>query len=259
MSGFYDYGSFKIGGVEFPLDASTVNSLLQDGDPALFYLLDFCKWQLEKNLGNRWAAEAAGASPPLKKLNGDASAIVGTAIHYDPIPHLPTFQFDWPILAVFRVLSSQSRESLGLRTHDARQLGSSLHVLFMLPPLTMAQMTRLHPILSLAVRVLADRVFMGGDSAWQSGQKLRELMAVDVVEFDDAEYGSMRGQAQGEQRVEPRVNSFYPAVLMRFKISEARVASEAAEQNVPFTGANTSISVKDDEGEIVIAELEANP
>lgn len=251
-----EWGPFAFGKTQFPLTASTAKSLLEDADPAIFWLLDFLSAMLTKHLGARWTAEAAAA--PLTKLDGNPSVIVGSKISFDPLPWLPVFQADFPILAAFRVASEIDSTGGAPNTHDGQPLYSTAHVLFMLPPLTASQANKLLPILHAVQVVAKEKVFVGADPDWQSGALLTDKMGAVSVRLTGAEFGTLPGRAQGEQRRENDAKAFYPSAMLRFQIAENRLASTAPIANVPFTGADVGISVKDDEGEIVIAEVEVN-
>ena len=254
---FEEWGPFGFGGVQFPLTASTAKSLSEDLDPACFWLVDFLKAMLEKHLGARWTAEAAAAG--LTKLDGNPSVIVGSALTNDPFDQIPVFQYDFPILAGFHVFAANDAADSAPNTQDGKPLFSTLHVLFVLPPLDAAQAKKLVPILSGVVKVAKEKVFVAHDPDWQGGADLKEKMGVTDARFVQAEYGSLRGRAQGEQRRDHEAKSFYPTVMIRFQIAQSRLASTAEIANVPFEGADAAISVKDEAGEILIAEVEVNP
>ena len=251
-----EWGPFGFGKTQYPLTASTAKSLLEDADPAIFWLLDFLSAMLTKHMGARWTAESAAAG--LAKLDGNPSVLVGSKVSHDPLPWLPAFQYDFPILGAFRVAAVRKQEDVAPATHDGQPLYSTAHVLFMLPPLTADQANKLLPILHAVQVVAKEKVFVGADPDWQSGALLTEKMGVTSVMFADAEFGTLRGRAQGDQRRENDAKAFYPSAMLRFQIAENRLASTAPIANVPFTGADVGVSVKDSEGEIVIAEVEVN-
>ena len=107
-----DYGKFKVGNVIYPLTADTTNSLLQDSDPTLFYIIDFIRTVLQTYVGERWKSE-------IDKINSEKGGIpindgyvVATTYPYDPkrfyLQNKPVF----PILAIYEIDSETELKTL---------------------------------------------------------------------------------------------------------------------------------------------------
>jgi len=147
-----DYSNFRRGAAVFPLTASTVNSLLQDADPAVFFALDYLTFVLNQEIGTRLVAQAQLAGAPILQA-------VAQQTPQDPEPFLQSEQFSFPLLAVYRKSSA-----LHQLTASYRDDVSLWEVAYILPPLTAGQSEQILPILHAAKMALDDRAEVGRDS-----------------------------------------------------------------------------------------------
>lgn len=137
-----DYTSYKFGGVQTPLAASTTNELLQDADPSIFYMCDFLSAMLTYHLGARFAAEAAVSNIP------GFTGVLADTVPFDPAPFLVSNQFKFPLLAIYRIQDTETEHTRFWMRSDA-----DVAVMYILPPITAGDMRIIGPILN-AVRVV---------------------------------------------------------------------------------------------------------
>lgn len=171
-----DAASFVIGGVTYPLTASTTNSLLRDADPALFYALDFFASVLRTHLEARMIAEA-------NRLNLPLSGAVVYTNSIDPGKHPIDTRYRFPLLSVFR-----QKSKYGYRTINWAERTSKWGVTYLLPVLSTIQAEALNPILKAVGDVLADRIELGFDPAYNSGQKVWAAAGLDEISIDEDEW-----------------------------------------------------------------------
>ncbi len=152
------YASFRVGAVTQPLPsgAAAVQSLLQDADPAIFYLIEFFSFVINTYPGPRLltAAEASNLT--------NVTSAVALAIPYDPTPWLSQAQFGlFPLLTVFRVSGATGRKTAGWE-HDRGRF----ELTYSLPPLTAAQMETVGPILNAVAKALRAKTTQGFDPGY---------------------------------------------------------------------------------------------
>ena len=142
-----DYARFQTGGAVYPLTSATTNSLLQDADPSLFYVLDYYSYCLTNYFGARLLAEAAKV-PVIAPI----AAAVQYILPLDPVTFLQESQVQFPLLAIYRVKETYKWKSIGWN-EDVSQWKVS----YVLPPITAGQRERIQPILRAAAKVLQNR------------------------------------------------------------------------------------------------------
>lgn len=142
---------FSRSGVSFPLTSSTSNSLLQDADPALFYLLEYLSWIVTNDVGDRLEAEATVCGAPITNA-------VEYTLPYEPSHYLASQQVKFPLIAVWR-----DEEQFFDRTRTYRAANVTLHAVYVLPVLSAGQAEQLLPILSAIGKAWSDRVNQGSD------------------------------------------------------------------------------------------------
>lgn len=190
-----DYSTLKAGSVLAPLAVDTENSLLEDADPALFYLLDFFAWGITAYLGDRLVAAAAGANVK------DIETAIAQRYPYNPAPFLTETQFRFPLLAAYHRRSSTGRKTAGWE-HDRH----TFDVLYVLPTLDAAEAEAVLPILPRIATVLRGLATRGWDPNYQPpGGQLGDmpwaLAGVERIGLGDplrddvefAEFGSLPG------------------------------------------------------------------
>lgn len=153
------YGAFQIGTTPYPLTASTSNSLLQDADPPLYWLLDYFASELNTYAGSRWTNEIARAG-----LTSVIPNIVGMTFPNNPTPYLQDTGATFPILAVYRVEGNIKEKSISYV-----QVESNLEIMWILPPLTMGQMEIVGPFFNVVCQIMQDRSEYGADPNYLDG------------------------------------------------------------------------------------------
>jgi hypothetical protein len=192
---------FKTGGVTSPIGTGDGYSALRVLDPALYYLLDFCKGVLQLHLGNRWDEEvtAMGRSD----LDG---YIVADALPYDPVPYMAEDQFKLPLLAAYRKTETYSELTT---TWDHIQ--AKVDLLYVMPPFTAGQFERMAPFRTHVARTLVDRITQGSDQNYNSGQNVWTLAGVESINSVSCQYGSIPGID---------TNLDLPAIVFSLEINE---------------------------------------
>lgn len=211
--------TFKHGGATYPLPSALTNTLLQDADPSLYYVLDFYAAILNTYMGTRLVAEAADCGAPI-------TSAVAYKLPTDPADYLVEEQVQFPLLAVWRV-----REQLRDRTVTWRHDIAEWKVSYVLPPLSPGQRERIVPVLRSIGRILDNRTEIGYDPAYSSGAKIlgASYANLETIYVTDAVYGAWEA---GQQLV-------FPCVTLTLEVKE-RGASVAVAYD-PITGADSHL------------------
>jgi len=181
--GFPGYGSFGLGVSTFPLIATGANSLLQDADPVLYYLLDFAYNVLQLHAQARWAVEVAR---PTLNFAAPFPNVCASRVPYNPFPFLQDTGLNLPLLAAYWV----DGKSFEL-TRDYLRTESTIEIAYVLPPMTAAQTEILGPILHAVRAILTDRFETGFDPNYLDGYQLGALTQYDNLWVRDYKYGLM--------------------------------------------------------------------
>ena len=179
-----DYSSFKYGGATYPLVSPGSNSLLLDGDSALFYTLDYLQSVLTTYIGPRLVAEAA-KSPPITQI----TQVIGQLVPYDPAPFLVQLQEGFPILAVYRVRDTLFEDRTIAWPHRVGEWA----IQYILPVLNAGQMERIWPILKTVGDVIHNRIETMFDPSYQSGARPWALAGLESIKLVSAEFGRYEG------------------------------------------------------------------
>jgi hypothetical protein len=174
-------GAFRFGGTNYPLTASTANSLLRDADPALYWAIEFWKSVLNTHLSARLVAEAVLCEAPI-------TAAVKSTANYDPGPFLLEHaQLTPPVLAVYRVSDAYKE-----RTVTWDHVESTWEIAYVLPSFQhYGGFERIKPIQHSVGHVLRERTSMGWDPSFQSGAKIfgPSYANVETIDVMGARYG----------------------------------------------------------------------
>jgi hypothetical protein len=181
-----DNTTFKFGGTTYPVTSSTANTLLQDADPVVFYLLDFYAAMLATHVGTRLVAEAAAVGAPV-------ASVVAYKVPLDPGPFLLEEGFQFPLLCIYRRTSQ-----LNERTTQKRHVTTELVVEYILPPLTGGQAERIAPVLTAVERILDARTQQGYDPTYTPpgstlGANVRALCGLETIGFKSTRFGAYAG------------------------------------------------------------------
>lgn len=232
-----DYGRFKRGKREFPLDASSSESLLFDADPFLYYALDFFQAMIERHVGARLMAAAADV-PSIE-------APVSYAVPIDPMPFLAqSTHYAFPLLGVYRKSGRLEDRTVGWR-HDA----TTFEVVYILPPLDAGEAERVVPILTAIRDVLDDRARHGADPSYTprggaAGDPFWvDLAGIERVTFREAEWGVIP---------DGKGLPFY-ALRMRGEVCEREDTPATGFEN--FAGADLDVDMPDASGAVIASAL----
>jgi hypothetical protein len=223
--------SWTHGAVRFPLPTGTGNTLLQDADPTVFYLLDFFTWCFRQYLGARLLEAAAGA-----ELAGITDAVLGQG-SFDPYPHLQETQMPFPMLAVYRTTSDFVD-----RTVSKRQDTSTLILAYVLPPMAGSQLEQVGPILHAAKGLVNRKCVERQDDAYTppgaaKGDSVATLASLVDLDCVKADFGAWQA---------PK-DLYFPAIVCTLSAIEA--SAEDLSGLLPFEGANVGIDLRTAQGD----------
>src|SRR5579864_2773715 len=156
-----DYGVHKVANTTLPLVSPGTQSLLQDADPALFWMLDFWASILATYIGTRLVSAAGAMAAPLSPVITQA---VMQRYPWDPSDFLQDGQFQFPLLAAWRQQSDATQLTAACE-HDKSVFGGA----YILPPLNAGQMESLSPILSAAWKTIRKLTTQGFDPSYFPG------------------------------------------------------------------------------------------
>lgn len=230
------YSGFQVGNFVGPVTASTVNPLLRDADPAIYYTLDYLQTMIQTYLGARFDAEMTRVG--LTQHVGKAST---TALPYDPIPFLQSSGVQPPFLALYPQMDRPEE-----RTRHWYQLVETWTLLWVLPALDSAQFAQLYSLLRAAGKIIVDRVENTLDPVWNNGTPFAELGGIAEIQLDQLGYGSIEGLD---------TNLFFPALSATFTVKERRMTTPGLED---LEGTDVTVSLKDEDGDVDLVELEVS-
>ena len=245
-----DNAKIQRSAVVLPLVAGSSNSLLQDADPALFYLLDFLRSVLETYLGPRMAAACAAAN--LTQVSGQViSGAVAQAFPYDPGPWLLENHFDFPLLAVWR-----QKEVTSSRTTTWRHSVDTLGCSYILPPMSAEQAEQVLPILRAVGDVIDNRMWEARDPAYAPpGGNLDDPYS--DVPYANLEYGILKSVSYGTWS--GTGNLVFHAWLGSLEVAE-REHKAPGTFGSTFTGADVTLNEQADDGSVLpFAQLSTTP
>lgn len=204
-----DYGSFTYGAVKFPIPTDGTGpggpgaSFLRDGDPTIYYLLEFCKKMIEVYVGPRLISEAAIVG--FDVLHGP----VGETLPLNPEPFLLENQIRFPLLAAYR--QSSKFEWIG----RSKNIVDDMVLVYVLPPMTAGEAERLMPTLHAVALAIDNRVEQGFDPNYTpsaptgtTGEPFWTRANLTSVGLKTVQYGSFMSDE----------NIFFPAVTMTLEV-----------------------------------------
>jgi hypothetical protein len=229
--------AFQMGKAELPLGAAATGTLVRVTDPALYHLLEYLAWGLQRHIGARLAAEAVGVQA------GITAAVLGK-VWRDPAPLLTSEQVPTPLLAVYRK-SADVAEHTQVR---AREL-SKVEVLYALPPLTAGGLERLSPILVAAARVILNFARTPQHEAYTPpggtlGQDIGLLSGINYCQVTSYRFGDVAAFAKG---------LYLPAVLLSLDLSEVETLDRTDVD--ALAGTDTSLDIVDPDTATTMADV----
>jgi hypothetical protein len=156
MSTLVPYGAFQRGAVSFPLPlGSGGDTLLQDADPAIYFILDYFQFEVRNFIEDRLVQDAA-----LAELGGMQGILhgVGETCSFDPEPFLSQDQFSFPLLGVWRKTTQWRQETASYEGSK-----TEISVLYAFQPMTAGQMERLAPTLHALAEMFSHQTTQGWD------------------------------------------------------------------------------------------------
>ncbi len=210
-----EFGQFKYGGASYPLPTSTVDPLLKNADPSLYYVLDYFRSVLTKYMGDRLIAETL-LPPAITAIQSPIQAV----LPYDPTPFMQEQQMKFPLLAVYR-----KKDKFNWHTIAYHDDVSEWCVDYILPPLTSGQMERVAPILRTIGAILQNRIENMYDPFYQSGLLVWEAAGLEEIKLEEASYGNF-----------PAGNLFFPAWRGKLMVKETNSFDAADAGLGPLAG-----------------------
>jgi hypothetical protein len=243
------YSGFEIGGVVEPLSIVSSNSLLQDSDPALFYMLDFFAYVINTYPGPRLLQAASAANLPV------ASA-VAQKYPVSPQSEFQQNQFRFPLLCVAR-----KRTQSGRLTASWERDRNTFELTYALPPLDPGQAEAIMPILAAVARDLRHKTTQGFDPGYTppggtAGQSPWAVAGVQDIGFGDpyrdlveiVSYGYLEGAG----------NLFFPCIVMNGYFSERDMYNRTAAGAVKFAGGDITADLQASDGTVIAAVIQSS-
>jgi hypothetical protein len=219
---------FQVGGVKFPLTSTSGNDLIVDADPLIFHWLQFCKSVITTHLGNRFAQAATAAN--LTGADGNLiTSPVKQLVPYSPADYLQEVQFKFPLLSADRFNETYKEE-----TRQWYEISFQMQMLYMLPPLTAAQMYKLNSFRSNVTKVLLDRLELGWDPSYNNGELIFKTAGIEEIKFVKSDYLGLENPAN--------VKTFFPTVMMTFDVKERKNHIDGSFPDLTSINGSTEIS-----------------
>lgn len=232
--------AFAIGGSPATLPSATTNTLLRDADPAIFGLLDYLAWGLTRAIQSRLLAELAAL--PEHKLN--ITSAVMTRLSRDPAAIITSEQVRFPALAIWRTSAEHSE-----RTRARLGEASACSLLYVLPPMTAAQVEAIGPILrTVEVAAIAYMTTLQHPAytppGGTAGEDITTRLGVDFCFPRTTKFGAVESLSKG---------LLMPALALEFELSE--VSRIDTDQLNAFERGDTAFDVRDGATDTVVADV----
>jgi hypothetical protein len=212
---------FQISNVLYPLATGTGNSTLFDVDKCIFYLLDFIAGTLQANAGAKWT-EAVTYLRTLGLASAISTSFVSPSrVGYNPVPFLQSATFKFPLLAVYRLPGGKAYE----KTIDSFvRFEQDVEVLFILPPMSAAEMETLNPFLNAARDIIVQKNEHGYDPNWNNGEYIGPLAGYEKILATGFDF----------ENIPTQTNLVMPTLIVRLKMYEI---------NRPVNMANSGVDI----------------
>ncbi len=234
--------TWKHGGVTYPLEPSTANSLLRDADPAIYYAAALFESTINTYVGPRLLTQAAreGLTFP---------SAVGRVLHFEPSPFLLSGDMQFPLFCLYR--TEETWVELNAASHKSASVWEWAYVL---PPMTPREIEQLSAILYSVGVVVSTVANQSCDPDYENGKTLRELSGIQKMQATSVRYG-------GFEAVDGEMDKWWRAVTGKLLVMERDELAEGALQ--PYEGASINIdSVTHDgsvEEDVVELDIGASP
>jgi hypothetical protein len=177
-----DYATHAFGSVDYPLTEELDNSFLKDADPALYWILDYVAWAIDRHAGARIEAEATRCKVPIKQA-------VGSTTPWDPSRALVDKAFSkYPVLGLYRTSEKFTEHSRGWLRSDG-----TWELLYVLPPIPWQQWEKFSPVLRTVARVVLLALEQGHDPSYESNAAVydEDHAGIQSISVGDAAYGTI--------------------------------------------------------------------
>jgi hypothetical protein len=212
------FSAFKVGGVQFPLTSDGYDLIVQ-ADPAVYHILQFFKYCINNYLADKWLEQVIKIN-----LQDAAGAVIGNPVEqlipYSPADYLTEVQYRFPFLSADRI-----RETYIAKTREWYEVIYILEIVYALPPLTAEQMYQMNAFRVLVPRILQDRIEVGWDPGYRSGETILKTAGIEEIKMLDSRYFGLENPAN--------VRTFFPTIIMNFEVKERR--NVITEQFPPLT------------------------
>jgi IPT/TIG domain-containing protein len=245
------FSGFQVGPNVEPLSTSSTNSLLQDADGALFYVLDFFAYCINAYPGPRFvqACVAAGLTTP------QGAAIAPVAQQY---PYLITDaalqenQFRFPLLSVGRTKSLTTMKTASWE-HDKGRFD----LVYALPPLTPGQGELLLPMLHAVEQTLRYKCSQSFDPGYAppGGTLGQSPWGVAFGALEQVGFGEPTGAGYADSVtygfLEGMGNLFFPCIRMNGYMLERDMPNPTASGAVVLAGTDITAGLQASDGTLI--------
>lgn len=191
-------GYFRVGNNVYPVP-TTGNNFLLKHDPAIYWLMDYFTQMLRTYAGADWAHAAA-------YTNLTMTDIVGYSVPYNPLPYFQAVNFNFPLLALYRVTGKTKAIAL---TRDSTK--TILELQYWLPPISPEQLEVFNPFLNSVFKIIQNRSQQHYDPNYLNGFKVN----------DAAGYQEMTAHVDYEMKfMEKAGNLFFPGIIITLEMKE---------------------------------------
>ena len=239
------YSGFQRAGVVYPLTTSGTDTLLQDADSSLFFLLDWVSFLINQYCGDRLIQAARGANLP------NFNSAVEQRYPSLPTGELQQNQYRFPLLCIGRTETLSGRLTQGWERDRCL-----FELLYVLPPLGPAQVEQVGPILHAIDVAIRERTTEGFDPAYTPpGGTLGQspfgatFSSLQDVGFGDPYRDLTRSTVYGF--MEGGGNLYFPCVRLSGYFSERDMYNKTAEGAVTFTGADITEDLVAPDGTVI--------
>jgi len=222
-------GKWQHGGVTYPLEDTTTNSLLRDADPPLYYAAELFESVLNTYVGPRLLAQAA-----LEDLSFPSA--VEKVIHFEPTPFLLADQFSFPLFCLYR--SEETWVEVNAAYHRSASVWEWAYVL---PPMTPRQIEQLSAILRSVGVVISTAANQSCDVNYANGATLRDLSGIQKMQAQSVRYG-------GFEAVDGQLDKWWRAVTGKLLVLERDELADGALKN--YEGAAINVDSVDHAGAV---------
>lgn len=198
-----DYGRFRLGKVEYPLAAPASGTETATFDPALEEMRLFFVAMIQKHLG--LAFDAIATDVGLTALAGN---IVRESVTFDPTPFFKDFHAKLPLFALWRVEEDPAQHTVAWF-----KTGTIITAVYMLPPMSAAQASRLVHVLRGVRAVITNYTAQGYDPDYDNGREVWGDSGLMSLTLTKIRYGYP--QFQGFD-----TNTPFPTVEFTFALEE---------------------------------------